>query len=83
MCEVWLQQRLMFIGALVVFFCALGLAALKHWGHVSAGMGGLALAYSLNVVINMNMVVRNAADVEAYIYIYNNTWAPRSPSPQP
>jgi len=65
MCEVWLQQRLMFIGALVVFFCATGLALLKEFSEVNPGMGGLALAYSLNVVINMNMVVRNAADVEA------------------
>ena len=42
-----------------------GLVLLKYFSAVSAGLGGLALAYSLNVVINLNMVVRNAADVEA------------------
>jgi len=65
MCEIWLAQRLMFIGALVVFFCGFSLVLLKEFAEsASAGLGGLALAYSLNVVINLNMVIRNAADVE-------------------
>jgi hypothetical protein len=58
--EIWLTQRLMLIGALVVTMCACSITIYSNKGYE-----GLALSYSLNIVVNLNMSVRNAAEVEA------------------
>eukprot|EP00656_Telonema_subtile_P022979 TRINITY_DN2426_c0_g1_i4.p1 TRINITY_DN2426_c0_g1~~TRINITY_DN2426_c0_g1_i4.p1 ORF type:complete len:941 (-),score=342.43 TRINITY_DN2426_c0_g1_i4:107-2929(-) len=89
--EVWLAQRLMMVGACVVLLCALCLVLLKRMGTVNAGLAGLALAYSFNIVVNLNMVVRNSADVEAKMssvervleYSELQPEAPRTVSPGP
>ena len=55
----------MVLGSFVVLLCALCLVLMKHFGSVDAALAGLAIAYSFNIVVNMNMVVRTSADVEA------------------
>ena len=62
--EIWLTARLMFVGAAVVFLCAASIVLLHaHLGQrVNPGMAGVALAYALNIVINLNMSIRNRYD---------------------
>ena len=54
----WFSLQLQLLGGVIVGGCALCLAAgLGPSGTVSAGLVGLALAYSNNIVINLNASV--------------------------
>ncbi|CAK8990779.1 Multidrug resistance-associated protein 5 (ATP-binding cassette sub-family C member 5) (Multi-specific organic anion transporter C) (MOAT-C) (SMRP) (pABC11) [Durusdinium trenchii] len=59
--QVWLSMRLEFLGALIVFVTALCVVATD----AEPGLAGLAIAYGLNIVINLNMSVQMATQVEA------------------
>ncbi|KAH9256602.1 hypothetical protein BASA81_005106 [Batrachochytrium salamandrivorans] len=60
--DCWLSLYLEFLGAVVVLLTGLIIVALRD--QVSSGFAGLALAYALNIVINLNMSVRQAVLVE-------------------
>lgn len=60
--DCWLSLYLEFLGAIVVLLTGLIIVALRD--QVSSGFAGLALAYALNIVVNMNMSVRQAVLVE-------------------
>ena len=80
-CEVWLELRLIFLGALVVVCCAFSLAAMRD--SVSAATAGLALAYALNIVVNLNMSVRGAVNLEAKLNSIERIHEYASLAPQP
>lgn len=59
---VWLTMYLEFLGAVVILVTALAIVASAK--TVGPGFVGLALAYVLNIVINLNMSVKQAVMVE-------------------
>jgi len=59
-CETWLGYRLMLLGALVVSLTALSLNFFPM-----PGFAGLALAYAINITVNLQGAVRTSAEVEA------------------
>ena len=59
--QIWLSMRLEVLGALVVLSTGICVVATS----VEPGLAGLALAYSLNIVINLNMTVQQATLVES------------------
>mmetsp|Transcript_315 Transcript_315/g.262 ORF Transcript_315/g.262 Transcript_315/m.262 type:complete len:1379 (-) Transcript_315:315-4451(-) len=61
--QIWLSMRLEFLGAMIVFLTAICIVATS----ADPGLAGLAIAYSLNIVINLNMSVQQATQVEAYM----------------
>eukprot|EP00899_Mesostigma_viride_P009003 jgi/Mesvir1/18103/Mv09400-RA.1 len=58
----WLSLRLDSLGALVVFSAALYAVLLK--GHISAGLAGLAISYSLLLTNSLAWMARMGTDVE-------------------
>lgn len=62
--EVWLTQLLMALGSVII--CGASAAVVLRT-DVSVGMAGLAVAYSFNVIINLNMTAKNLALVEAQL----------------
>ena len=52
--QIWLSMRLEFLGALIVLGAGFAVVAT----HADPGLAGLALAYSLNVIVNLNMAGR-------------------------
>lgn len=63
----WLAVRLEFLGSLII----LGAAGLSIWtlrsGHLSAGMVGLSVLYSLQITQTLNWIVRMTVEVETNI----------------
>ena len=58
---VWLSQYLELLGSFIIFFASVSIV----FAEVEAGYAGLAVAYSLNIVINLNMNVRFGVMVES------------------
>lgn len=56
LCETWFSLTLQLLGGCIVGICALSMV-LTVGGGVSAGLVGLALSYSNNIVINLNGMI--------------------------
>ncbi|CDR39229.1 CYFA0S03e01090g1_1 [Cyberlindnera fabianii] len=59
----WLDVRLQFIGAIIIFATA-SLAVIKH---LSGGMAGLLISYALQATASLGMIVRMTVEVETNI----------------
>ncbi|GBG27316.1 ABC transporter ATP-binding protein/permease VMR1 [Hondaea fermentalgiana] len=59
--QIWLSMRLELLGALIVFVAAIAMVATD----VDPGLAGLALSYSLNIVVSLQMSVMTSSQVEA------------------
>ncbi|XP_062509273.1 ATP-binding cassette sub-family C member 9-like isoform X2 [Corticium candelabrum] len=60
----WLGVRLEFLGGIVVLFAALSSLSAALSGTIGAGLVGLAVAYSLKIVLVLNWLIRHVTDVE-------------------
>jgi ABC-type multidrug transport system fused ATPase/permease subunit len=63
----WLAVRLEFIGSLIILGSAgLSIFTLK-FGHITAGLVGLSVSYSLQITQSLNWIVRMTVEVETNI----------------
>ncbi|XP_071484824.1 ATP-binding cassette sub-family C member 9-like [Diadema antillarum] len=60
----WLAIRLDYLGAVIVLIASLSALLGAVYGSVDSSLVGLAITYSLEISIFMNMVVRGCADLE-------------------
>ena len=72
MCCRWLAIRLEFVGNMIIFFAAL-FAVIQHNYqdtlnlHVSPGLVGLSISYSLSITQTLNWLVRMSSELETNI----------------
>jgi ABC-type multidrug transport system fused ATPase/permease subunit len=57
LCETWFSLMLQLLGGCIVGICALSMVFTVRGGGISAGLVGLALSYSNNIVINLNGMI--------------------------
>ena len=57
LCETWFSLMLQLLGGCIVGICALSMVLTVRGGGISAGLVGLALSYSNNIVINLNGMI--------------------------
>eukprot|EP00924_Labyrinthula_sp_SR-Ha-C_P010690 maker-scaffold_49-snap-gene-1.100-mRNA-1 protein AED:0.02 eAED:0.02 QI:0/0.25/0.2/1/1/1/5/96/1383 len=65
--QLWLGMRLEFLGAFIIFFCAVAMIITAENGQIQPGLAGLSLSLALNITINLNLGMRMSTQVEAYM----------------
>ncbi|XP_065826757.1 multidrug resistance-associated protein 1-like [Oscarella lobularis] len=63
----WLAVRLEFVGNCIILFAALFAVIERNDSHVSAGLVGLSISYSLQITQTLNWMVRMTSQLEANI----------------
>lgn len=63
--QIWLQERLEFLGAFIVLTAGLSLLISTTFTEVAAGLAGLSLSQALNITINLSFSVVMATQLEA------------------
>lgn len=61
--QIWLTENLEFLGAIIILLCGVSIVFTAE--TVAPGIAGMAIAYSLNIVINMQFSVKSATQVES------------------
>ena len=72
MCCRWLAIRLEFVGNIIIFFAALFAVIQRNYQdtlnlHVSPGLVGLSISYSLTITQTLNWLVRMSSELETNI----------------